>query len=275
MASGLLALQGKFFWSLSMSLTTFSSRAPSHSTGWSSQRSGIGAEHFAQLVGQSLTHVFGAHRAVFTDRRGEQTVHFVNWPAWCQAHYCKHERKGDPIASWLNSGQVHEDGGVVRLSDLVPRRALLQASYFEHMLRPTHSSFVLTLALCQDRDVAGAVSLVRDTSTRDFSADERAMARSMVPLLTLAYRAMDQERDLAQGVHEPTSAPSAFGRLTPREREIAQWAQQGLSNKVIARRVGTSHWTVKNQLRAVFEKTGVNNRTALAALVNPVRPTGS
>ncbi|MEU7898173.1 LuxR C-terminal-related transcriptional regulator [Nonomuraea sp. NPDC049152] len=57
--------------------------------------------------------------------------------------------------------------------------------------------------------------------------------------------------------------------LTPRQREIAVLAAQGLTNREIAERLIVSIRTVANTLYAVYDKIGVNDRTALAAFLNP------
>ena len=48
--------------------------------------------------------------------------------------------------------------------------------------------------------------------------------------------------------------------LTPREAEILALIAEGMSNKVIARRLGISAHTVKYHLEAVFAKLAVNSR---------------
>jgi DNA-binding CsgD family transcriptional regulator len=52
--------------------------------------------------------------------------------------------------------------------------------------------------------------------------------------------------------------------FTAREIEILKLVSAGLSNKQIARELGSSPNTVRNQIHAVFRKTGVSNRTELA-----------
>ena len=52
--------------------------------------------------------------------------------------------------------------------------------------------------------------------------------------------------------------------FTTREIEILKLVAAGLSNKQIARELGSSPNTVRNQIHAVFRKTGVSNRTELA-----------
>jgi two-component system, NarL family, nitrate/nitrite response regulator NarL len=54
--------------------------------------------------------------------------------------------------------------------------------------------------------------------------------------------------------------------LTCRERQIVLLVAEGLSNKEMCRRLGLREGTVKIHLHNVYEKIGVNNRTALAAM---------
>jgi DNA-binding CsgD family transcriptional regulator len=58
----------------------------------------------------------------------------------------------------------------------------------------------------------------------------------------------------------------AFARLTRREREVAQLACQGRSNKEIAENACLSLQTVKKHLHSVFRKLHVPSRTRLVAL---------
>ncbi len=60
---------------------------------------------------------------------------------------------------------------------------------------------------------------------------------------------------------------AAFDALTPREREIAMLVGEGVSNKIIARRLDITERTVKAHLGAVFSKLGLPGRLQLALLV--------
>jgi DNA-binding NarL/FixJ family response regulator len=53
-------------------------------------------------------------------------------------------------------------------------------------------------------------------------------------------------------------------RLTPAEQLVAARAAEGLPYKSIARELGKSPATVRNQLHAIYQKLDVGNRTALA-----------
>jgi DNA-binding CsgD family transcriptional regulator len=57
-------------------------------------------------------------------------------------------------------------------------------------------------------------------------------------------------------------------QFSAREQEIMVLAATGLSNKEIGRQLGLSDGTVKLHLHKIFQKAGVANRTALAAMVH-------
>lgn len=66
---------------------------------------------------------------------------------------------------------------------------------------------------------------------------------------------------------QPITDSAVFDVLTPREREIAVLVGEGVSNKVIARRLDITERTVKAHLGAVFGKLGIPGRLQLALLV--------
>lgn len=66
---------------------------------------------------------------------------------------------------------------------------------------------------------------------------------------------------------QPLIDSAAFSGLTPREREIAVLVGEGVSNKIIARRLDITERTVKAHLGAVFSKLGIPGRLQLALLV--------
>ena len=69
---------------------------------------------------------------------------------------------------------------------------------------------------------------------------------------------------LAQsGSREQPAGRGKLASLTPRERDIVALIAEGLRNDDIARRLGITPKTVKNQLTAVFEKLGVSSRLEL------------
>jgi len=78
-------------------------------------------------------------------------------------------------------------------------------------------------------------------------------------------------RDVASGLRvvPPGVAQSLAERayqsdLSPRELEVVQLVVDGLSNKLIADRLGLTEATVKTHLTHIFEKLGVEDRTQAA-----------
>lgn len=81
-------------------------------------------------------------------------------------------------------------------------------------------------------------------------------------LLTLSSRnsaALNRLRDVA---------------LTPRETEVLSWLAKGKTNRDIADILGMSHRTVNKHLEHVFEKLGVETRSAAAAIAGKLLPDG-
>ena len=61
-----------------------------------------------------------------------------------------------------------------------------------------------------------------------------------------------------------TKAP-ALPALTARERDVVALVADGISNKIIAKKLAVTDGTVKTHLRNLFRKLGLRNRTQLAA----------
>ncbi|GAA0444283.1 LuxR family transcriptional regulator [Acrocarpospora corrugata] len=74
-----------------------------------------------------------------------------------------------------------------------------------------------------------------------------------------------------QGAHTLALLDLEVPGLTPRQREVAVLAARGLTNREIAERLVLSIRTVANTLYAVYERTGVNDRAALADLLDARR----
>lgn len=67
-------------------------------------------------------------------------------------------------------------------------------------------------------------------------------------------------------------APQPPVRLTGAEWNVARLAADGMSYKEIARELGNSPATVRNQLHSVYNKLGVDNKTQLSATLPSIVP---
>lgn len=104
-----------------------------------------------------------------------------------------------------------------------------------------------------------------------FSSTTRWENADLVKALALDLTERAREIQMHAGTSQISSAviDASSKRLdwylfTAREIEILKLVAAGLSNKQIARELGSSPNTVRNQIHAVFRKTGVSNRTELA-----------
>ncbi|WP_300651440.1 DNA-binding response regulator [Hydrogenophaga sp.] len=110
-------------------------------------------------------------------------------------------------------------------------------------------------------------ALNHDNSTFDLGRHGRLLARNMgqgnlgesMLLLTLTPDSATAQRlrDIA---------------LTPRETEVLSWLAKGKTNRDIAEILGMSHRTVNKHLEHVFEKLGVETRSAAAAIAGRLLP---
>jgi two-component system response regulator DevR len=58
-----------------------------------------------------------------------------------------------------------------------------------------------------------------------------------------------------------------MNQLTPQEQKIVALIAQGLTNKEIAQRLGSSPFTVRNQVKVIIRKLVLKNRIQVAYLV--------
>ncbi len=140
---------------------------------------------------------------------------------------------------------------------------------------------VVVLTTFADRDHvtaaidAGAVGfLLKDADPQALAGAVRAAARGEAPLdprAALALIGRRREADEPAG-SSAAAAPSRAGAgvpepgtsLTSREREVLALVGQGLSNRLIARRLGIAEKTVKAHLTSVFAQIGVTDRVQAA-----------
>jgi DNA-binding NarL/FixJ family response regulator len=79
---------------------------------------------------------------------------------------------------------------------------------------------------------------------------------------------------LASMRRAPAQLPAPFDRLTMRERDILARLASGESNARIARQLGVTEKTVRNQLSSVFAKLEVADRVQAALLARDAGFTG-
>ncbi len=118
------------------------------------------------------------------------------------------------------------------------------------------------------------VSFVFNRTARDFSDRERDLLELVRPHLASLYA---QSHALAEATRVVAmgAPPAARGSertaelatLTPREREVLGWVAAGKTNGQIEQILGAMPRTVAKHLERIYEKLGVETRTAAAMRV--------
>jgi DNA-binding NarL/FixJ family response regulator len=114
---------------------------------------------------------------------------------------------------------------------------------------------------------AGAVGfLLKDADPDALAGGIRAAASGQAPLDPRAAMALiDRRRDPSPpGGQAPGDPGRAAATLTAREREVLELVGQGMSNRLIARRLGIAEKTVKAHLTSIFTQIGVTDRVQAA-----------
>ena len=126
---------------------------------------------------------------------------------------------------------------------------------------------ILLTATASDSQILTAIArgakgvLLKDTAPKDLISCVRDVAAGrewLPPEIVDAALEHESGRRLQRELIE--------NGLTERERQVMRLVAQGLANKEVGRHLGVSEGTVKIHLHKIYEKLGVANRTALAAL---------
>ena len=88
----------------------------------------------------------------------------------------------------------------------------------------------------------------------------RRIAQSYQRLEFLGDRVLGKRNDVV-----PEEPPIAG--LSPREREVTELLTLGYTNPEIAMALGSSVFTVRNQVRSIFRKAGASTRAELVGIV--------
>lgn len=110
--------------------------------------------------------------------------------------------------------------------------------------------------LLKSADVEEYVQAIRDV----------AHGRSVVDPAVMGH--------LLERIRSPSTA-DRVGSLTPQEGRVLEHLAEGVSNREIAERVGTTEKTVKNHVSTILRKLGLENRTQAALFMAEQRGRGA
>lgn len=142
-----------------------------------------------------------------------------------------------------------------RIQDLLPGSAFERTPLFNEYYRAIRIDHVMAVPIHVDRNVL--VSFVVNRSKRGFSDRDRDRVELIRPHLGHLYRLSARIPSRNSGALEKIDTP-----LTARERDILEWLGAGKTDKDIAAILAISPRTVQKHLQRIYEKLGVENRTA-------------
>ena len=151
----------------------------------------------------------------------------------------------------------HAGGGAQRISDCLSPASFRGSALYNEYYRKIGIDHAVAVPLYVDR--RWLVSFVLNRARRDFGDRDRArleLVRRPLAALYRHARSLDRLRAALPG--EPPAG------LTPREREVLAWLAAGKTDRDIGEILGASPRTVQKHLQHIYEKLGVETRTAAA-----------
>jgi DNA-binding CsgD family transcriptional regulator len=205
------------------------------------------ADHFASYVWDEQRQLYG--RGVWLNMdpanltRYESTYQFSS-----------------PITSLLQARR-----GATLVSEVLPHERLLRTEYFNDFLARDGLHWGMTLHAFDGPRALGDLRIWRGRHRGEFTLREKLLLSLIEPAL---IRALSRGHDAAAPAAQPTHALALaqHERLSERERTVARLVCNGLTDKQIAQQLAISPATVRTYLQRLFEKLGVNRRSALAQL---------
>jgi DNA-binding CsgD family transcriptional regulator len=174
-------------------------------------------------------------------------------------HRQRYARSLSRLLRVMRTGRPVIDGAVYGT------RERQRLAIYREIFRPQNATSIMaTTARCRGVETATLV-FKRHGRSAQFRAADAARLEAMLPAVALADAGFRYAFEARRTAVSTERSPFLEG-LGEREAQVAQLASRGLRNAEIAAMLGTSAQTVKNQLRRVFVKVQVSNRTELAML---------
>ncbi|RSZ43816.1 MULTISPECIES: helix-turn-helix transcriptional regulator [unclassified Variovorax] len=208
------------------------------------------ADQFASFVWDAESGSFGARVALHMD-----PANLDSYAQWHQHH--------DPITFVLQSHRR-----ATRVTEVMPQRELMRTPFFNDFLARDGLHWGMNLHAFEGDRALGDLRIWRRKGRGDFGDHEKALLDLIEPAfigaLQRAQRVASAALPSPAGAHDAT-----WTSLSAREQEVARCVREGLTDKEIARRMAVSVPTVRTYLRRIFDKLGIERRSALAGRTMP------
>ncbi|WP_432727951.1 response regulator transcription factor [Variovorax sp. W6] len=205
------------------------------------------ADQFASFVWDAGSGSFGSRVALHMD-----PANLDSYARWHQHH--------DPITFVLQSRRR-----ATRVTEVMPQRELMRTPFFNDFLARDGLHWGMNLHAFEGDHALGDLRIWRRKGRGDFGDHEKAL----LDLIEPAFAGALQRAQRAAAAAIPPRAPASDALLSAREQEVARCVREGLTDKEIARRMAVSVPTVRTYLRRIFDKLGIERRSALAGWTSP------
>lgn len=202
-----------------------------------------GVASLSRLIGSDLTTLSvcdldSHHRSVVSDAPGSISVREIEV---FDRHFSDHPLVRDHGRNPRAKAR--------RISDLVAPGVFGETPLYNDYYRPIGIHDAMAIPIHVDQKFL--VSFVLNRSGSGFSDRDRDLAEALRPHLADLYRLSGMPLQLG---------PLAV--LTAREREVLEWVAAGKTNRDIGAILGARPRTIEKHLERIYEKLGVENRTA-------------
>ena len=199
----------------------------------------------SELTTLSVCNLDTGHRAVVSDRPGAIGAREVAlFDQHFHAHPLVREHGRNPRAM------------TKRIEDLVPQAQFRATALYNDYYRAIRIDHAMAVPIHVDRRLL--VSFVFNRAGRGFAEEERDALELIRPHLGNLYR-------LCAALGRSGWAPAQDWQLTPREQDVLRWLSAGKTDRDIGAILAISPRTVHKHLQRIYEKLGVETRTAAVA----------
>lgn len=167
----------------------------------------------------------------------------------------------------------HSEGSAVKISDMLTNNQFRRLRLYNEIFRKYDIKYQMVMNISCQPDMLEGITINRDR--KDFSERDRLMLNLLGPHIIRAYRNAVAVSAVQRNVQASAQAQAgAIDSLTLREAEVLHWVVQGKSNAEIGIILNIAVDTVKKHIYRVYQKLGVENRTAAAmfAMKTPLHP---
>jgi DNA-binding CsgD family transcriptional regulator len=196
----------------------------------------------SELTTLSVCNLETGHRAVVSDVPGALSAGEVAvFDRHFHAHPLVREHGRNPRAV------------TKRIEDLMPQAQFRATALYNDYYRAIRIDHAMAVPIHVDRRLL--VSFVFNRRGRGFADEERDALELIRPHLGNLYR-------LCAALGRSGWAPAQAWQLTPREQDVLLWLSAGKTDRDIGEILAISPRTVHKHLQRIYEKLGVETRTA-------------